>query len=368
MDRFFHASQPPGGGGLDQRAGDDDRDFAQRIGAKTTRPTFTQMTGILTQITEIGPFWDDPTRMLKAQLVEPGAMGYWCTGGGSDTFTCGMSERAMNELLDRALVPAQDVLERFIDEEASRQIDQAISRLSVGELFSSAARVLGPGMQSLLGEQGPIVSLLVGSSPQQLGDFLESRIGPQLRGLVQSLVHTLTDRVLTKLRTWLRGLLREILREALVAACVGVPVVTTAVLLDGLRDQLRNRTRRVLPELVTTAATALVADLLARMVTELQAITRELERTLAWLADTVLRVLAVLAVLVVVAAAIVLGVLAVIAIFDPVPGDEIALGAGATAVARLVPILLDFIRTGAAVGGASSAPGWAAARLVPSFR
>ena len=68
-----------------------------------------------------------------------------------------------------------------------------------------------------------------------------------------------------------------------------------------------------------------------------------------------LRALAALAVVLLVIGAVVLAVLGFIAIFDPVPGDEAALGAGAAALAAMIPVLLRFIRTGtteAPAGGA----------------
>lgn len=353
MQRNFPAIPSPC---ADQGRGTDDALFAARIGASTFPPVFMRMNNVLLTDTVIGPFRGDTSRTLKARMRAPGAVGYWCTGGGSDTFTCGASEQEMNAFLDRAMVPAGDALNQFVDGTIRAALDRMIGRLNTGEILEAAVRYLGPRLEAILGADiARALSLLPGGSLRAIGNWLDSQIGPQMRGLIQSLAQDLANRIITELRIQLRNALREMLREALVALCVGAPVVAFAELMDRLRQIMRDRARQLMPVVVGAAVTAFVAMLLSQIAATLAEWMSALGRAVSWLLDWLLRVLAVLAVLIVVVGVIVMAIVTVAAIIDPVPGDEVAAGAATLGLARLIPVLINFIRTGIAVAPAAAA-------------
>lgn len=334
--------------------GDDDREFARDIGAsRLVPPVFTRLTGIFPADTVLGSFDGDPDRTLKARLVAPGAVGYWCTGGGADTFTCGASEHEMNQLIDRALVPAQDALEEVLGATVRQQVSVAVGRMSVRDLFAAVRRVIVPRLESALGaDLSMVLAMLPGNALDSVADFLDAQIGPQIRGLVRTLAQVLIDRILTELRLRLRAMLRELLRDALLAVCVGAPIVTLAMLMDQLRRQLRERSRQLVPVLVGAVVAAFVVEVAAQMFAQLVEWSTALANAATWVIDKIARVLAVVAMIIVAAAIIVVGVLFVLSIFDPVPGDEVALGAAEGGLASLMPVLLNFIRTGLSVAPA----------------
>jgi hypothetical protein len=345
MDRRFQSSVA-GGCGSDP-AGADDQSFARTVGASAVRPSFTRMTGILANDTRIGAFDGDPARTLKARLVVPGVVGYWCTGGGSNTFTCGASEEQLNAFLDGALGPAQELLDRFLDEQVSQRLDRMIDRMDLSALLALVQSRFGPQIQQALGPYlGYLTSVVPGGTMQGVVGYLQGQIGPTMRVVVRTLARRLKSILLNELRLRLRAALRQILQELLVALCVGAPVVTLAQLLDRLTEELRRRTRQLIPVIVTAAVAAFVREVLSRLEAMLQEMVSALGRVVTAILGVVARILAVVALIVVVLVAIVLAVLGLLAIFDPVPGDEVALGAAATALFALVPALGRYIATG----------------------
>ncbi|MCK8496676.1 DUF4157 domain-containing protein [Myxococcus fulvus] len=348
MDRIHHSSSGGPGGCGDQPRGADDDAFARRIGTSpAVRTEFHRMTGILQNDTIIGAFDGDRTRTLKARLVAPGAVGYWCTGGQSDTFSCGGSEREMNDFIDRALLPAQDVLTRFLDDVVGPRLDRLVDRMSLAAIFAAAERVGGERIRQVLGpELGVLLTLVPGQSLTSIGAFLESQISPALRSVMRTLARRLVSIILNELRVQLRNSLRTILQETLNALCVGATVVTLAQLLDALTEALRNKARQLAPAVVGTAVAAFARAILSELATMLGQMLSALGEALAWVLEGVLRVLAALALAILAVGVVVVAVLAFLAIFDPVPGDEVALGAAATAMAALLPVLLRYVRTG----------------------
>jgi Domain of unknown function (DUF4157) len=343
----FHRTGLCAGDEPDQK----DTGFARRVGGRSVPMTFDKMTGILPVDTPIGDFDGDKSRTLKAKLVEPGAVGYWCTGGASDTYTCGTSEEDLNAFLDRALVPAQDLIDELIDREISDRLDKLIAGLDFKSVVVAAKQVLGDKLETVL---GPDIALLLRSLPKgaldDLGGFLDDVIGPTGKAIAKLLARRLKSIILNELRIQLRNALRKTMQELLLSLCVGVPVVTLALLLDRLRDELKKTARQLIPAVVAAAVATLVAQLLAelgQMLAEMvvQAASA-IGRVLAVVGAILLRILAALAILLVVVGVIFLAVVTVIAALDPVPGDEVAAGLATAAAAGLIPLLIRFVRTG----------------------
>jgi hypothetical protein len=170
---------------------------------------------------------------------------------------------------------------------------------------------------------------------------------------VTTLIRRFVSIVVAELRTAMRNALTSLIRETLLALCVGVPAVTLAELMDRLRQSLRESARSLIPVAVVAAAARIAATIsaeLATMVAELvAALGRALGaigRALLFLAELLVRAVAVIVLLLLAAGVIVLGVLALLTIFDPVPGDELALGAATVALAALIPVVGRFILTG----------------------
>ena len=130
-------------------------------------------------------------------------------------------------------------------------------------------------------------------------------------------------------------------------------VVALADLMDRVRKMLGETAKALLPAAVAAAAVSfatLLAQELAAMLSELTAALGRalgaLGDALAFIGEIVLRVLAAVVVLLLAVGVAILAVLALIAIFDPVPGDEIALGAASALLASLIPIMIRYVSTG----------------------
>lgn len=356
MDRFF------GSGALcgSMPKGKDDQRFARRIGVGRGRPAFGKIEGILAKTTVIGRFDGDRSRTLKAQLVEPGAIGYWCTGGQSDTYTCGVSEQETREYIDRvALGPAQEVLNHFIQEQVERPLEETLERASLRELLQLGERHFGSQIRGMLRPYlGPAADVLMSqTSAELLAELIERKVGPEARSITTTLLRRLKNKLINELRVQLRNALAEIVRDALLTLCVGAPAVALVQLLDQLEQELRRRTRQLIPAIVTIAVASLAAELAAALQVMLDsmvaaigsAIGRVLGavgRVLQAVGKILLRLLAAIAIALLIVGAFVVAVLAFIAIFDPLPGDEAALGAAAFALLALIPTLGRYVMTG----------------------
>jgi hypothetical protein len=351
-DRFFGlGAQCPG-----SASGADDVSFARRIGISRLNPTFARMNGVLSSDTVIGAFDGDQARTLKARLQAPGAVGYWCTGGASNTYTCGVSEEETARYIDRiALAPAQSLLDEFIRVNVEQRLQRALQSRSLGDILSIAEQHFGSTIREQLRPLlGPAADTIISrASAEEIGRLIEEQIGPEARAIVTTLIRRFVSIVVAELRTAMRNALTSLIRETLLALCVGVPAVTLAELMDRLRQSLRESARSLIPVAVVAAAARIAATIsaeLATMVAELvAALGRALGaigRALLFLAELLVRAVAVIVLLLLAAGVIVLGVLALLTIFDPVPGDELALGAATVALAALIPVVGRFILTG----------------------
>jgi hypothetical protein len=349
LDRFFGI----GAMCLGATAGADDTAFARRIAVSRLNPNYARMSGILTTNTVIGPFADDTSKTLKAKLHSPGAIGYWCTGGTSDTFTCGASDSEITDYIDRvALAPVQSLIDTFIRDVVEERLRAALEGKSLGEVLEAAERHFGTRIRNELRPfLGPAAEArLISASAAEIGRLIEESIGPEARAIVLTLIRRVAQMLVAEMRQQLRNVIRTMIREALVALCVGVPVVTLAELLERLRRSIRDMARILAPAVVTVVAQRIAAALaraLAEALAELVvALARAVGTVLAFLGEIILRLLAAVLLLLIVAGVIFLVVVAFLLIFDPAPGDEVAVGAAALALASLIPIVGRFVVTG----------------------
>jgi hypothetical protein len=348
-DRSFGGTGCPG-----QPAGADDRDFTRRVGIGRFPPFFEKLTGVLAPPTVIGRFDGDQSRTLKAQLQAPGAVGYWCTGGASDTFTCGVSPEELARYVDQvALGPAQAELDRFLEEAIERRLANLLEQYTLGEILEIGERRFGSQVRDLLRPfigQGADV-ILSRASTRQLGELLETAVGPEARAVVTTLLRRFVGRLVAELRAQLRAVLVNLVRDALLALCVGAPAVTLVDLIDRLRDSLRDATRTLAPVAVGVAAAALASEITAAVLAQMtDAIGRALgavAEVLRVVGEILLRVLAALLVILLAAGVLALAIVTVIAVVDPVPGDEVVLAAVTAFLARLIPVVGQFVLRGA---------------------
>lgn len=342
MDRqFSFGVECPG-----MPAGADDARFARTVHAGRMVPrAFDKLTGVLTGDTVIGPFDGDRTRTLKARMAAPGAVGYWCTGGSSDTYTCGVSQEETRAYIDRVLSPAQEVLSRVLETQIERPLARYLEGFTVRQLLELGERHMGPQIREALRPYlGPIADQVLNQvSARQLGDFIDQNLGPAAAAIATTLARRFASRMINELRTRLRNALADIIRDTLVRLCIGVPVVTLVQLLNALEEELRRQARQLIPVVATAVAIAMVAEV-AQMIRE----------AVEEIANVVLRVLAVIALVVLAVAIIVVGVIFIISLIDPVPGDEVAVGAAEAFLIGLLRSLSGFIFA-SAVSGAPAA-------------
>ena len=298
LDRFFGINTlcP----GVDK--GDDDKAFARRIGVSRLNPSYSRLSGILTSDTVIGRFTGDNSKTLKARLHAPGAVGYWCTGGTSDTFTCGVSDAEMERYIDRvALQPAQSALESFVRIEVEERLRKALEQRSLGEILAIAERHFGERVRALLRPVlGPLADqILSRATAQEIGRILEEKFGPEARSIVVTLIRQVVDIFASEMRQMLRTMLRSLIREALLALCVGVPVITLVELLDRLNQSLRKAVLDLAPVVMTIVAIR-IAQIIATMIGQMLAdlvtvIGRAVWSVITFIGDMILALLAMLA-------------------------------------------------------------------------
>lgn len=342
-DRLF-------GTGTCGSAGDDDRLFQTDIFRGRLRPTFGKLSGVLSDTTVIGAFIGDRTRTLKAKTVAPGAVGYWCTGGRSDTYTCGASPEETARYIDRVVGgPAQELLDQFIRDRIQQPLEAALRRQSLGDLIRLAERHFGTQIRQMLRPYlGPLADQVLGrASADQVAQLIDQAIGAEARAIVTTLVRLVTDAVVSELRTQLRQALTELVRSALVALCVGAPAVALSELLDRLQQELRLRARQLIPVVVTVVAARIVASILAELASMLSEMVAAIGRVLGVVLDIVLRVLAAVAIVLLcvgVVVAVVLGLVALVG--SPGIPDEALFAGAAALMLGLIPALGRFIVSG----------------------
>ncbi len=337
-------------------AGDDDRAFATRLGVTTNNlPQFNKLSGILTNDTIIGSFTGDPTRTLKARLIAPGAVGYWCTGTATDTYICGSSQNETNEYIDRVLLPAQDLVDEFIRQNIEIPLDDLIANFSTDAALSSGQGVGG----NFFATQIQLINQMLppGVTIQDLTNIVLREINPYARGILLTLLRQFKSRLINELRLAIRNALRQMIQDALAALCVGLPVVTFVQLMDELQKRIKQMSQQLIPVLATVimvqlAQQAMMAFLRILGLAILQ-IARSLREFLSWFAELLIdfliiiaKILAVLFIALMIVGVIVLAIITIAAALDPVPGDEIAIGAATAALARLIPVVWSFVVNG----------------------
>jgi hypothetical protein len=322
--------------------GSDDARFARAVQAGRRVPrAFAKMTGVLSNDTVIGEFDGDRSRTLKAKMVQPGAVGYWCTGGTSDTYTCGASQEETRAYIDRVLVPAQDVLARLLEEQVERPLARRLQEMSVRELLELVERHMGPQIREQLRAQlGPLADTIINrANAQQLGEMLDQSLGATAKAIAVTIARRFASQLMNELRVRLRNVLADMIRDTLATLCVGVPAVALVQLLDALRDEIKRRMRQMLPAVATAVAVAMVAEVVDMI-----------QQAVADAANAVLRVLAVIGLVLLAVAIVVVGIIFLISLIDPVPGDEVAVGAGEAFLIQLFRSLAQFVFAAAESG------------------
>lgn len=321
----------------------DDTRFSRTVRApRRIAPNFGLMNGVLPNDTVIGPFDGDRTRTLKARQVAQGAVGYWCTGGQSDTFTCGASQQQIREYIDRVLVPSQELLDRVLVEQIERPLVRRLESMSIGQLLELGERQFGPSIRAELRPYlGPLGDVIINqTNAHDLGEFLDRQLGPAAISFVATMARRFVSRMMNELRTQLRNMLADIIRDTLATLCVGAAVVTLVQLMNALEEEMKRSARRLMPVVATAVATAMAIE-----------IANAIRQIAAEIAGVVEKILAVVALVLLAIAIIVVGVIFVLSVIDPVPGDEVAVGAGEVALARLWMELLRFITASAPAAG-----------------
>jgi hypothetical protein len=304
-----------------QQGDAEDERFTNTISAQEViPPTIGMISDILPTDTYIGQFVGDPARTLKARLMAPGAVGYWCTGGRSDTYICppeGAAAQVSREYLDRVLGPAQGVLQRVLEEWIEIPMTRALERFSARQLLELGERYFGSQLRDALRPYlGPLADPIISrANAQELGDYIDQHLGPVAQAIVATLAREFISRLVNELRLRLRDSLEGMVRGALVALCVGVPVITLDRLLNELERQIRLQMRQLIPVAATAVALSMVAEVAAII-----------QRALSGIGDIIMRALALVALVLLAAAVLVVGILAIASIFDPIPGDEVLLG------------------------------------------
>lgn len=322
-------------------AGADDRAFRRRIGMSggiAGRKRFTLLRGILSSATTIGSFDGDRSRTLRAKMTGPGSVGYWCTGGRSTTFPCDATGRQIDDYIDSILSNVQDALDDFLRDNLEQPLNNMIDSFSVRDMLRAGKRFFWPQLRDAIrSELGPIGGSVVPDdiSTDELADIIDNQLGPQGRIIVQTLLRRFKSLVLNEIRQRMRNMLRTMIRNALAALCVGVPAVTLATLLDRLREMFRQQMRVLIPVAVTAVAAELG-----------RAMARAIIDAVIDIGSFVLRLLAIIALIILALGTLVMAIISLIALFDPVPGDEVAAGAGTLVLAELTAALFLFIVTG----------------------
>lgn len=323
-----------------QPAGADDQSFAHRIGMSggiAGRKRFTRLRGVLPTATVIGSFDGDRTRTLKARMTEAGSVGYWCTGGRSNTYPCDATGRETEEYIDSILSNAQDLLDDFIRDRIEEPLEDMLESFDMARMLRFGKRHFWPRIRDAIREElGPAGGIIPDDiSTDELARIIDEQLGPTGRVVVLTLIRRFKSLFLNEIRRLLRNALRTMIRNALIALCVGAPVVTLASLFDKLKKMFEQEAKRLVPIAVNVALVSIAAEIL-----------REIAEAVKEIGGFILRALAIIALVIVALAALLLLAIAIVTIFTPVPGDEVAAGAGSLLLAELAAALAVFIVTG----------------------
>jgi hypothetical protein len=326
-----------------QTAEPDDQAFAGsmgQLGPFFSRQRFTRLRGTLPANTVIGPFQGDTARTLKAKLVAPGAVGYWCTGGQSETLSCPASPGEIDRYIDRVLATAQFTVDDIINRRFIKPIDDALKGKSTLELLKLAKRHVGPRLRQLIADKlGIPVSLVPDiddAALKRAADLIDNSLGAIGRQLLVDILNEFKTRVLAELRRTIRAQLRQVLRNLIATICVGVPVITLAHLLDELKKWLDQHLADFVKSAIATVMVG-VAEAVARLVAN------AIREALRELGGIILKVLAFIALVLLAVAAVVVAILLVISIVDLVPGDEVIIGAIEAFIINLLRALGGFV-------------------------
>lgn len=329
-----------------QTAGADDNEFASTIGMAgpvRTRTRFGKMTGVLPTDTIIGPFDGDPDRTLKAKSISPGAVGYWCTGGASETLPCDASSETITRYIDHVLSTAEHAVDEFVERRFVEPLDRALDDFDIRQLLTIGNNYIGGRMRSLIAEQLGVPLSMIPELNQatidRIAQILESQMNSTVRGMVRVMLRRIKNRIVGELKRQLRQRLRGLLRQAILAICVGAPVVTLAHLLEKLNEMLETEARRLMPVVIQTVMVTIAVEIV-------QVIARALSDAMRTIGNWLLRALAVIGILLVAVGVLIMVVVTAVAIADMVPGDEVVAGGVTLALASLIPLLIHFVRTG----------------------
>lgn len=345
VDRITGSGSGPNRCGHQSRGADDDA-FASIIGMLgpiSTRTRFSKLSGVLPTQTVIGPFDGDPARTLKAKLTSPGAVGYWCTGGTSETLPCDASSEEITAYIDRILSAAEHEVDEFVERRFVQPIDEALDDMDIRRLLTMGNNYFGSQIRSLLAERFGVPTFVIPELDQstidRISQVLETQMNSTVRSMIRVIIRRLKNRILGELRQQLRNGLRNMLRQAITAVCVGAPVVTLAHVLEKLNELLENEARRLVPVVVQTVLATIAVEMV-------RAIAKAVGEAMRTVGNFILRALAVIGIILAGLATLLLAIATLVTVFDPVPGDEAALGVATAAVAAVIPLLIHFVRTG----------------------
>ena len=334
-----------------QTAEVDDIDFSSRlgmIGPAFSRVRFRKLAGVFPTSTVIGPFDGDRSRTLKAELTSPGAIGYWCTGGASETLPCDASGKEIEDYIDSIFSAAEGVLDQFFDKRILEPLDKAFEDFDTEELLKLGNTHAGPAVRKAvadsLGLPESVIPTLDEATIKAIAKLIDSKLKGPSREMIRIILARLKNMIVGELKRLLKKSLRSLLRQAIAAICVGAPVVTLVRLLDELKKLLEQKAKELAP-VAAVAVAARIAVHIAKAIAN--AIAEALKKVGGFLAKG----LAVLGMILVAIAVAVVFVLAFLAIFNPAPGDEALLAALGTFLARLLPPMWRF-----AFGGLRLAP------------
>lgn len=349
VDRVLGPEMRPSGCG-NQPAGEDDLRFAADVGVlgPIAVPTsFEMLTGVLTNDTVIGSFDGDRDRTLKARLTSPGAVGYWCTGGASETLPCDASSEQVTEFLDRVTSSAYHEVDRFLEERFVQPIDKAIDQMDLRQLLTAGNEYFGERVRALVATQFGVPLATIPQLDQETVERIARLVESNVRGPVRSMSRTLARRLKNILLGEMRRLLREsvriLLRQAVAAACVGVPVVTLAALMDQFRKLLEEEARRLVPVAVQSVLATLATAMLQEVAAAINAIEQAIESFFEAVLTVAEKVLMIIGAFIVAAAifAFVVGVAILLAKAAAAAGVAGAVAAGAALVLVVLSRAID---------------------------
>ncbi|MER8608568.1 DUF4157 domain-containing protein [Mesorhizobium sp. M1233] len=310
----------------------------------SAKPAFTKLNGVLPATTVIGPFDGDRARTLKARLVAPGAVGYWCTGGASETLECG-DTLAFDSYIDTILYSVQGEIDKYVADAITGPLDDALKELDARKLLQLGRKwsetSIRQAIADAFGVPLSVIPTLSDATIEQVAVLLDQRVAGSSRDLLRTLAFRIKSILLSHVRNAIRASLRGWIKEILVSLCVTVPAITLAHVID----TIKNRLKMEMPRLVLAAVALAMVDLVSAVVS---AIGSALEA----IGEFLTKVFIVVGIILVVAAVVVAAILTVLAVFDPVPGDEALLGGLTTVLAQMARQLAASLAT----GGALAAP------------